>query len=111
VYCRRCAPYRRDAGRSTIAFDEGRFFVRFRPVAPGPLCSQCLRPPDFAATAHYRVSGDRLTIFNDANCTHTPGVYRWSLEGARMRLEEVDDPCPYARLRAKFLTVTAWHST
>jgi hypothetical protein len=77
VYCRRCAPYRRDAGRSTITFDEGRLFVRFRPVAPGPLCSECLRPPDFSATAHYRVSGDRLTIFNDANCTHSRGVYRW----------------------------------
>jgi hypothetical protein len=111
VYCRRCAPYRRDAGRSTITFDEGRLFVRFRPVAPGPLCSECLRPPDFSATAHYRVSGDRLTIFNDANCTHTPGVYRWSLDGGRMRLEELDDPCPYVRLRAKFLTVTSWRST
>jgi hypothetical protein len=108
VYCRRCAPYRRDAGRYTLAFEEGRFRVRFTPVPPGPLCADCLRPPGFAAIGHYRVSGDRLTMFNDPNCTHTTGVYGWSLEEARLRLDEVDDPCPYDRLRAKFLTATEW---
>lgn len=111
VYCRRCAPYRRDAGRSTLIFEAGRLFVRFSPVPPGELCTDCLKPPDFSATGHYRVAGDRLTIFNDPNCTHTAGVYRWSVEGGRLRLVEVDDPCPYDRLRAKFLTATAWDST
>jgi hypothetical protein len=109
VYCRRCAPYRRDAGRSMIVFEEGRFFVRFKPVAPGPLCPECLRPPDFSATGHYSVSDDRLTLFNDPNCPHEEGIYTWSLDGSRLRLQEVDDPCPYDRLRAKFLTATSWH--
>ena len=108
VYCRRCAPYRSDAGRSTIVFEEGRFFVRFKPVPPARMCPECLRPPDFSATGHYRVSGDRLTVFNDANCPHEAGVYMWSLDGSRLQLREVDDPCPYDRLRAKFLTATLW---
>jgi hypothetical protein len=111
VYCRRCAPYRRDAGRSTLILEAGRFFVRYSPVPPGELCAECLKPPDFSATGHYRVTGDRLALFNDPNCTHMTGIYRWSLEDGRMRLVEVDDPCPYDRLRAKFLTATAWDST
>jgi hypothetical protein len=111
VYCRRCAPYRRDAGRSRVIFEEGRFFIRYRPVPPKDLCSDCLRPPDFTATGHYRVSGDRLVLFNDPNCTHTTGVYTWSLNRGRLTLQVEEDPCPYVRLRAKFLTATVWRAS
>jgi hypothetical protein len=109
--CRRCAPYRRDAGRSTITFEEGRYFVRLTPAASGRLCSECLRPPPFSATGHYRVSGDRLRLFNDPNCIDVTGVYTWGLDAGTMALQEVEDSCPYGRLRAKFLTATVWEQS
>ncbi|MDQ3646538.1 MAG: hypothetical protein M3345_06330 [Actinomycetota bacterium] len=108
VYCARCAPYRLDAGEATLVLDRGEFYVRFRPIPPRGLCALCKAPPGFASSGHYVVDGDEIALFNDPNCLTTRGIYRWRLESGRLTFEAVEDPCPFVRLRARFLTADPW---
>ncbi|MDQ3964047.1 MAG: hypothetical protein M3277_09100 [Actinomycetota bacterium] len=100
VKCRRCAPYRIEVGTTTLVLTKGRYFVTHE--APGkPDSSQ------FASRGHFTVDGRRLTLFNDANCPAMRGMYEWRLDGA-LRLEAVEDECPFSLLRARFLELTSW---
>ena len=98
VPCRRCAPYRLDRGPSTFELTEG----RFRLVHQGN---------DFRSQGHYLVEGERLILFNDPECPTTRGVYRWHIEGELLlTLDEVDDPCPFDFLRARYLAAAPWEA-
>jgi hypothetical protein len=93
--CRRCPPYRLEPGPQTLTFDRGRFFIEHE-------------PPGFRSSGHYRLEGARLTLFNDANCVEFEGVYEWAVEDDTLRLEAVDDECPFTQLRQRFLLAKDW---
>ena len=100
VKCRRCAPYRIEAGTTTLVLAKGRYFVTHE--APGkPDSSQ------FASRGHFTIEGDRIVLFNDANCPAMRGVYEWRLNRVLL-LKAIEDECPYSRLRQRFLELTAW---
>lgn len=111
ITCRRCAPYRVDAGRYRLVLERGRFYVAFAPVRTERPCPTCTLPSPFTSNGHFVVSGDEIVFFNDATCTEMRGRYRWTLTGARLRLEVVDDGCPFGNLRSRFLTATPWIAT
>ena len=97
IPCRRCAPYRLDRGLATLELLGGRFQVLHEGNA-------------FRTQGHYLVAAQRLTLFNDPVCPETRGVYRWDLQGQFLSLEEVDDPCPFDILRARYLTTAPWEA-
>jgi hypothetical protein len=93
--CRRCLPYARDPGVLTLIFFDGAYFVDHQMSG-------------FHATGHYTVEGDRLTLFNDPNCSRVRGTYTWQLDGASLRLKPVDDPCAFQGERATDLASDVW---
>jgi hypothetical protein len=93
--CRRCLPYGRDPGVLTLIFFDGAYFVDHQMSG-------------FHATGHYEVDGDRLTLFNDPNCSRVRGTYTWKLDGASLSLEAVDDPCAFKGERATDLASDVW---
>lgn len=108
TYCRRCAPYRLDAGEYTLRFENGRYFVHLEPSATERKCKKCHLPPDFASSGHFTIEGDEIVLFNDTNCSRMTGRYRWTVEDDTLTFEEVDDDCPYSELRPRFLTTYPW---
>jgi hypothetical protein len=107
--CRRCAPYRITAGEASITLEDGRFRIHDEPARrPKPPCPTCHQPPDFTSLGHYLVDGDRVVFFNDGNCPGMRGVYEWSLDDAGLTLDIVEDECPYASLRERYLTYGPW---
>ena len=95
VLCRRCAPYRLEAGAATLVLDRGWFRVE-HPAA------------GFASLGHFFVSDGRLFLLNDPNCPTDRGVYEWSMAGTELRLALVRDPCPFDRLRGRYLSAEPW---
>jgi hypothetical protein len=93
--CRRCLPYARDPGVLTLIFFEGAYFVEHQMSG-------------FHATGHYSVDGNRLTLFNDPNCSRVRGIYTWRLDGTSLRLNAVDDPCAFEGERATDLASDVW---
>jgi hypothetical protein len=108
--CRRCAPYRLDPGRNRLELREGRFYATYEPGNPNARCPECKDIPGFRAVGHYKVSGDRIEFFNDAECIRVHGIYQWTVKDGMLRLEVVDDPCPFVQLRAKFFTRYSWRA-
>lgn len=101
VPCRRCAPYRIEVGRTEIVLDRGRYLVAH--VAPNkPDSSQ------FQSRGHFVVENERVVLFNDANCPKMRGTYEWQVDDGVLRLEVVEDECPFSDLRMRFLTATTW---
>lgn len=106
VPCRRCAPYRFDAGRSTLKLDLGRYYVSHKSASPKVM--------GFASTGHFVVKGDRIVFFNDPNCTSTRGSYTWSKsrsgsdrKSSKLSFKVFEDPCGIG-LRAEYLTALPW---
>jgi hypothetical protein len=93
--CRRCLPYARDPGVLTLIFFDGAYFVDHQMSG-------------FHAIGHYAVEGNRLTLFNDPNCSRVSGTYRWRLDGASLQLSVIDDTCAFQGERATDLTSTEW---
>jgi hypothetical protein len=93
--CLRCIPYRIDPGITTLIFYEGRYFLHHRLSG-------------FKARGHYTIDGGRIRLFNDPNCSGTPGIYRWQLDGRSLAFHVVDDPCPFDNERSSDLTVRSW---
>jgi len=93
--CRRCLPYARDPGVVTLIFFDGAYFVDHQMSG-------------FHATGHYLVEGNRLTLFNDPNCSRVLGTYTWRLDGAALRLKAVDDTCAFKGERATDLASNVW---
>jgi hypothetical protein len=94
-HCVRCPAYRVDPGVETLLLYKGRFWLEHQMSG-------------WRALGHYEVAGDRLTVFNDANCSGTPGEYRWSRTRSALSLDVVDDVCVIAGERAHDLTFSDW---
>jgi hypothetical protein len=95
IRCFRCIPYRPDVGVSTLVLFHGGYYVHHQLSGS-------------KASGHFVVSGDRLTVFNDANCPEDVGTYTWRHEKGTLVLKLVGDPCPFEHLRAKDLTARPW---
>jgi hypothetical protein len=95
VHCLRCVPYSVDAGTQTLLLYQGRFFLEH----------QINR---FRALGHYVVTGDRIELFNDVNCSRVRGTYRWSLQEHQLTFDLIDDPCPFVDERSHDLTLAPW---
>jgi hypothetical protein len=93
--CRRCLPYGRDPGVLTLIFFDGAYFVDHQMSG-------------FHATGHYVVEGNRLSLFNDPNCSRVRGTYTWELIGRSLRLKAVEDTCAFQGERATDLTSDVW---
>ena len=86
---------------TTLELSEGRFFIAHR--APGkPDSSQ------FSSRGHFTLSGEEITLFNDANCPATRGRYRWTVDDGMLSFQVLEDPCPFSDLRQRFLTAMPW---
>lgn len=92
--CTRCPPFPRDAGRSTLTFDRGRYY----------LSQQERRYNTFG---HYVITRTHVTLINDPECGNVRGVYRWRIEGEQLTLTTLFDPCGFGQ-RARDLTDSAW---
>jgi len=93
--CRRCLPYARDPGVLTLIFFDGAYFVDHQMSG-------------FHGIGSYEVEGNRLTLFNDPNCSRIRGTYTWQLDGASLSLKAVDDSCAYQGERAIDLATDVW---
>jgi len=94
VPCFRCPDYAPEGGVWKLNFDDGLYRVLH--VATG-----------WRSLGSFTVDGDRLTLFNDPNCSDVTGHYRWRLEDGALQLEAVDDPCAIG-LRAANLGARPW---
>jgi hypothetical protein len=93
--CLRCPPFRIDAGVSTLIFTRGAFYIHHQISG-------------FRTMGSFVIDGDRVTLFNDANCPQTPGVYEFEITAHGLLLRVVRDDCPYSGERADDLTVSPW---
>ena len=94
VACRRCAAYPPDAGTSRLDLNLGRYEVQHQ-------------DPPYRGSGHYRVDGDLITIFNDPECPHASGRYRWHIANDELVLELVADDCAGSQ-RATDLSMWPW---
>ena len=93
--CRRCLPYARDPGVTTLILFRGAYFVDHQMSG-------------FRATGHYEVDGNRLALFNDPNCSRVRGTYTWRRDGRSLRLRALDDTCAFQGERATDLASDVW---
>lgn len=93
--CVRCPPYRLALGEDTLELEKGEFRVSHEGVG-------------YLAVGHYTVAGDRITFFNDPNCSAQRGTYAWSLEEQVLQLEVVEDPCAFGDVRVRYFTAGPW---
>ena len=93
--CRRCLPYARDPGVTTLILFHGAYFVDHQMSG-------------FHATGHYEVDGNRLALFNDPNCSRVRGTYTWRRDGRSLRLRALDDSCAFQGERATDLASDVW---
>lgn len=94
VACRRCPAYPPDVGTSQLKLHVGRYEVQHQ-------------DPPFRGAGHYRVDGDFITFFNDPECPHASGRYRWHVADDELDLELVDDDCAGSQ-RATDLSMRPW---
>jgi len=93
--CLRCPPFRIDAGVSTLIFTRGAYYLHHQLSG-------------FRTMGSFVVDGGRVTLFNDANCPQTPGVYTFELTAHAIRFAVVDDECPFSGERSFDLLVRPW---
>jgi hypothetical protein len=92
--CTRCPPFPKDAGRSTLRFDHGRFYL-----------SQEMRR--YETFGHFVITRSHVTLFNDPECGEVRGVYRWRLDGNQLALTPLFDLCAFGQ-RARDMTDSVW---
>ncbi|MGH2637335.1 MAG: hypothetical protein ACRDHU_14480 [Actinomycetota bacterium] len=93
--CLRCPPFRIDAGVSTLIFTRGAYYLHHQLSG-------------FRTMGSFVVEGDRVTLFNDANCPQTPGVYAVDATPHGLRFRVIEDDCPFSGERALDLMVRPW---
>jgi hypothetical protein len=93
--CRRCPPYRLALGEDTLELEEGVFRVSHEGIG-------------YLAVGHYSVAGDRITFFNDPNCSRARGTYTWSRAEGVLRLEVVEDDCAFGDVRVRYFMAGPW---
>ncbi len=94
--CKRCPDYALEGGLWKLSLNKGTFRIYF--TVNG-----------WRSLGSYKVSEDRLYLFNDPYCNWDTGVYTWKLEDGSLTLTEVDDPCSQG-LRAANLVDQPWLS-
>ncbi len=93
--CLRCPPFRIDAGVSTLIFTRGAYYLHHQ-------------LSDFRTMGSFVVEDDRVTLFNDANCPQTPGIYAFEVTAHGLRFRVVEDDCPFSGERSFDLMVRPW---
>jgi hypothetical protein len=93
--CLRCPPFRVDAGVSTLIFTRGAYYIHHQLSG-------------FRTHGSFVVERDRVTLFNDANCPQTPGVYEFEITAHGLRFRVIEDVCSFSNERAKDLTTVSW---
>ena len=96
VHCLRCPDYAPEGGVWKLSLDKGIFRIFYEGTG-------------WRSMGSFTVEGDRLTLFNDPNCTDVTGTYTWELQEGNLVLREVEDPCAI-HLRAINLTQKSWLS-
>jgi hypothetical protein len=96
VHCLRCPDYAPEGGLWRINFDKGTFRIIHAETT-------------WKSIGTFIVAGDRLLFANDPTCIDTVGLYTWHLEGGRLFLEVIDDPCAI-KLRGLNLTQQPWRA-
>jgi hypothetical protein len=102
VPCKRCPDYAPENGLWRLSLDQGAYHVFHEETGWKSLGSFVVSRDENAAEGV-----DQLVLFNDPTCPNTVGLYRLTVEGASLVLEEIEDPCAI-RLRAKNLTSLPW---
>ncbi len=93
--CLRCPPFRIDAGVSTLIFTRGAYYLHHQLSG-------------FRTMGSFVIHGDRVTLFNDANCPQTPGIYAFEVTAHGLRFRVVEDDCPFSGERGFDLMVRPW---
>ena len=93
--CLRCPPFRIDAGVSTLIFTRGAYYLHHQLSG-------------FRTMGSFVVEDDRVTLFNDANCPQTPGIYAFEVTAHGLRFRVVEDDCPFSGERSFDLMVRPW---
>jgi hypothetical protein len=62
----------------------------------------------FRTMGSFVIEDDRLTLFNDANCPQTAGVYEFELTAHGIRFRVVHDECAFSNERALDLEFRPW---
>jgi hypothetical protein len=78
-------------GRDVLELERGVFRVSHEGIG-------------YLAVGHYTLTGNRVMLFNDPNCSAERGTYTWSLEDGVLRLEVVEDDCAFEDVRVRYLT-------
>lgn len=107
--CRRCAPYRIEAGISTLTLELRRFHVHHSP-RHWQRCPDCKKPASFDSRGHFTLSGDTIILFNDPNCPEVHGRYQVEQRDETLVFSVIEDDC-FAGLRERFLTLLPWNET
>lgn len=95
LHCRRCPAFRVDPGVETLLMYRGRYWLEHQMSGT-------------RAYGHYDVHGDRVTFFNDPNCSQIRGTYRWSETRTSLSFRVLDDTCPFEDERADDLMFSPW---
>ena len=95
IHCRRCPAYRVDPGVETLLLYRGRYWLEHQMST-------------WRAVGHYLVRRDRVSFFNDPNCSRIRGTYRWSKVATSLTFRVLEDVCPYEDERADDLTFSPW---
>jgi hypothetical protein len=93
--CLRCPPFRIDAGGTTLIFTRGAYYLHHQLSG-------------FRTMGSFVIQGDRVTLFNDANCPQTPGIYAFEVTAHGLRFRVVEDDCPFSGERSFDLMVRPW---
>ena len=93
--CLRCPPFRIDAGVSTLIFTRGAYYLHHHLSG-------------FRTMGSFVIQGDRVTLFNDANCPQTPGIYAFEVTAHGLRFRVIEDECPFSGERGFDLMVRPW---
>jgi hypothetical protein len=94
--CARCPDFRPAGGVWRLQLDRGIYRIYYTVTG-------------WRSLGSFTVEGDRLVLFNDPHCSSEVGEYTWLLEDGRLKLAEVQDPCPSnLPMRANNLTRQDW---
>jgi hypothetical protein len=93
--CLRCPPYRITPGVNTLVLFRGAYYLHHQLSG-------------FRTMGSFVVDGDRLTLFNDANCPQTVGTYDIEVSSHGIRFDVVEDGCSFSNERALDLEYRPW---
>jgi hypothetical protein len=95
--CVRCPPYRLTLGPEIIGFDRG----TYRAYHWGT---------GYVAVGNYTLDNGTLTLFNDAWCPVSRGVYEVEAADGFLALRTIEDTCAFDSVRARYLEALQWRT-